>query len=79
MNRRKIQILGSGCQKCRKLAEYATQAADELGLDWELEKITDPARIAGFGVMQTPALAVDGVVKLAGHLAGVAELKRLLG
>lgn len=79
MSRHKIQVLGSGCHKCRKLAEYATRAADELGLDWELEKITDPARIAGFGVLQTPALAVDGDVKLAGHLAGIDELKRLLG
>ncbi|PWV59881.1 thioredoxin family protein [Plasticicumulans acidivorans] len=74
----KIQILGSGCQKCQKLAEYATQAADELGLDYTLEKITDPGTIVDMGVMQTPALAVDGVVKLAGHLAGVEALKPLL-
>ncbi|NPA24460.1 MAG: thioredoxin family protein [Deltaproteobacteria bacterium] len=74
----KIQILGTGCQKCDKLAENAKQAATELGLDFELEKITDLNRIMEFGVMLTPALAVDGDVKFSGKAPAVAELKKIL-
>ena len=75
---KKIQILGTGCPKCRKLAETAEAAARELGLDYELEKVTDLNRIADFGVMFTPALAVDGEVKLAGKVPSSADLKKLL-
>lgn len=75
----KIQILGTGCAKCGKLAQAAEQAATELGLAFELEKVTDPMHIAQMGVMRTPALAVDGVVKLAGRVPAPAELKPLLG
>jgi len=74
----KIQVLGTGCQKCDKLAENAKQAATELGLDFELEKITELNRIMEFGVMLTPALAVDGDVKFSGKAPSVAELKKLL-
>ena len=74
----KIQILGTGCPKCRKLGEVAREAADGLGLDYELVKITDLNEITGFGVMMTPALAVDGEVKLAGKVPSVDEAKRLL-
>ncbi len=74
----KIQILGTGCQKCDKLAENAKQAANELGLDFELEKITDLNRIMEFGVMLTPALAVDGNVKFSGKAPAVEELKKYL-
>lgn len=75
----KLQILGSGCSKCVKLAELTEQAANELGLAYRIEKVTDPLAIAGMGVMKTPALAVDGVVKLSGHLASVEQIKALLG
>ena len=75
----KIQVLGTGCPKCRKLAENAEAAAGELGLDCELVKVTDINEITGFGVMMTPALAVDGEVKLSGRVPSVAELKGLLG
>ncbi len=74
----KIQILGSGCPKCSKLAENAAAAAAALGCDFELEKITDVSRFADFGVMMTPALAVDGDVRVVGRVPGVEELKGLL-
>jgi len=74
----KIQILGTGCPKCRKLAEHAEAAANALQLDFELEKITDISRIISFGVMTTPALAVDGEVKLLGMVPSVEELKKML-
>lgn len=76
---KKIQILGTGCPKCKKLAEAADQAAKELGLAYELEKVTDINEIMAFGVMMTPALVVDGTVKLTGKVPSVAELKQLLG
>ncbi|MGE4545774.1 MAG: thioredoxin family protein [Pedobacter sp.] len=74
----KIQILGTGCAKCQKLAKHAEAAAQELQLDYELSKITDIKQIAGFGVMMTPALAIDGQVKLSGKVPSVDELKRIL-
>ncbi len=74
----KIQILGTGCPKCQKLAENAAQAAGELGLDYELEKVTGLNDIMAFGVMITPALAVDGEVKTAGKVPAVEEIKTLL-
>jgi small redox-active disulfide protein 2 len=74
----KIQILGSGCAKCRQLTAIAEQAAQDLGLQYELEKVTDVTRYADFGVMFTPALVVDGVVKLSGKLPSFNEAKRLL-
>ncbi len=75
---KKIQVLGTGCAKCQKLAANAEAAARELGVDYELEKVTDIAQIMAFGVMMTPALAVDGDVKVAGRVPSVAELKGLL-
>ncbi len=74
----KIQILGGGCAKCRKLAENAEMAARELGLDYEIEKVTDLNDIVSFGVMVTPALAVDGQVKSVGKVASVDEIKQMI-
>jgi len=74
----KLQILGSGCAKCNALAQHSAEAANALGLDYELEKITDMNAIIDAGVMSTPALAVDGEVKSAGRLLSVEEIKRLL-
>jgi small redox-active disulfide protein 2 len=74
----KIQILGTGCPKCKKLAEVAETAARELSLNYELVKVTDLKEIVSFGVMATPALAVDGQVKVAGKVPSVAELKVML-
>jgi small redox-active disulfide protein 2 len=74
----KIQILGGGCSKCQMLAKHAETAAKELGLDYQLEKITDMNRYADFGVAMTPALAVDGKVRVVGKVASVDEIKSLL-
>jgi small redox-active disulfide protein 2 len=75
----KIQILGTGCAKCHKLAEHAKQAADALGLEYEMEKITDLNQIMSFGVMTTPGLAVDGKVLSVGKLPSPADIEKLLG
>lgn len=74
----KIQILGPGCTKCRKLAENAREAAAELGLDVEIEKVTALEDILKMGVMTTPALVVDGKVKLMGKAASTKVVKELL-
>lgn len=74
----KIQILGTGCPKCHKLAEEAEKVAKELGLSYELVKVTDINDIMGFGVMITPALAVDGTVKVAGKVPSIEEIKKYL-
>jgi small redox-active disulfide protein 2 len=73
-----LQVLGTGCPKCRKLAENAEAAARELGIEYHLEKVTDINRIMQFGVMMTPALAVDGEVKVAGKVPSVDDIKGLL-
>jgi small redox-active disulfide protein 2 len=75
----KIQILGSGCAKCPRLTEITEQAARELGLGYELEKVTDVKRYPDFGVMFTPALVVEGVVKVSGKVPSLDETKKLLG
>ena len=74
----KIQILGTGCPKCKKLGELADQAAKELGLEYEIEKVTGIPEIMEFGVMTTPALAVDGKVLAAGHVPSFEKVKELL-
>jgi small redox-active disulfide protein 2 len=75
---KKLQILGTGCPKCRKLAELTDLAAKKLGLEYELVKVTDINEIIAFGVMMTPALAVDGQVKFSGKVPGIDELTRYL-
>jgi small redox-active disulfide protein 2 len=75
---KKIQILGMGCAKCNRLQENAEAAAKELGIAYELEKVNDIDRITSFGVMMTPALAVDGKVVSAGKLLTPEEIKELL-
>jgi small redox-active disulfide protein 2 len=75
---KKLQILGTGCPKCKQLAERTEQAAEELGLDYELVKVTDINEIISFGVMNTPGLAVDGEVKVAGKLPEISEIKSFI-
>ncbi len=75
---KRIQVLGTGCPKCKKLAEAADTAAKELGLEYELVKVTDINQIMDFGVMMTPALAVDGTVKVVGRVPTVEEIKGLI-
>jgi small redox-active disulfide protein 2 len=73
-----IQILGMGCSKCNKLYEQAEAAAKELGIEYKMEKIADMGTIADMGVMMTPALAVDGVVKISGRVPTVEAIKKIL-
>ena len=75
---KKLQILGTGCPKCKKLAENAEAAVKELDLDCDIEKVTDINEIMKFGVMITPALAVDGQVKVVGKVPSADEIKKLL-
>ncbi len=75
---KKIQILGTGCPKCNNLAENAKTAAKEAGIDFEIEKITDINEIMTFGVMMTPALVIDGQVKVVGKILSPDEIKKML-
>ncbi len=75
---KKLQILGTGCAKCQKLADATKQAADNLGLEYEIEKVSDINQIMAFRVMTTPALAVDGQVVVVGKVPAVAQLENLL-
>ena len=74
----KLQVLGAGCSRCHALADVAKEAARERGIEIELEHVTAIEKILEFGVALTPALAVDGVVKLAGRVPSLDEMKRLL-
>lgn len=73
-----LQVLGMGCQKCGVLAERVEQAARELGMDYRIEKVTEIEKIAQFGIMSTPALAIDGQVRFQGHVPTVHVLKDML-
>jgi small redox-active disulfide protein 2 len=74
----KIQILGSGCPKCKQTEANTKQAAKELGLDVEIEKITDINEITDFGIIATPGLAVNGKVKFSGKIPSIEEVKEVL-
>ena len=74
----KLQVLGTGCPKCKKLTDHAEKAAQALGIDYELEKVTEIDQILSFGVMTTPALVVNGVVKVVGRVPSVEQLKAIL-
>jgi small redox-active disulfide protein 2 len=74
----KVQILGTGCPKCKKLAENTEAAIRETGVTAEIEKVTAVAEIAKFGVMFTPALAIDGEVRLAGKVPPTEKIAELL-
>lgn len=75
---KKLQVLGTGCPKCKRLTENTEAAAKALGLEYSLEKVTNISEIMKFGVMITPALVVDGVVKAAGRVPAPEELEKLL-
>jgi small redox-active disulfide protein 2 len=74
----KLDVLGMGCAKCQVLADRTEQAARELGLEYQLEKVTDLDRIVAYQVLSTPALAIDGVIQFAGRVPTVSALKELL-
>ena len=72
---KKIEILGMGCQKCNQLEERAKDAVKELGIEADVIKVKDVKTIANYGVLVTPALVVDGAVKVAGKVPKVEEIK----
>jgi len=74
----KIQILGTGCSRCKKLAENAEKAAHELDGDYEVIKVTDLKEMLSFGIMMTPALAVDDEVKSVGKVLSPEEIKKII-
>ncbi len=75
---KKLQILGTGCPKCKKLAENAEAAAKAAGIEYELEKVTDINEIMKMGVMMTPALAVDGEIKVVGKVPDSEQIQGML-
>ena len=75
---KKLQILGTGCAKCVKLAQVTENAAESLGLPFQIEKVTEIQKIMQFGVMMTPALVVDGVVKVSGRVPSVDEVREMI-
>ncbi len=74
----KIEIFGTGCPKCNALAEAAKEAAERLGVEYELVKISEIAEMAGRGVMMTPAMAVNGKIQFAGKVPPVEEIQEYL-
>lgn len=75
----KIQIAGMSCPKCAQLYERAEAAAKELGIAFEIEKVTDINKITDLGVMVTPALLIDGTIKAAGKVPSKDGIKKLFG
>lgn len=75
---KKIEVLGSGCTKCIRLEELSRKAADELGLEYELSKVEDINKFADYGVIMTPALVVDGDVKVVGKVPSIEEIKKYI-
>jgi len=74
----KIQILGTGCPRCKTLASNAEKAVKDLGLNAEIEKVTGIQEILKFQILMTPGLVIDGQVKAAGRVPSTDEIKRLL-
>lgn len=73
-----VHVLGPGCAKCNQLAEMVTAAAAELGISCQLEKVSDFNKIMSFGVMMTPGLVVNGIVKSVGRVPSPNEIKEML-
>ncbi len=76
---KKIEILGTGCPKCKKLIALTTEAANQLGMECNIEKVEDIQKIMTYGIMMTPALVVDGKVKVTGKVPPVNEIMKLIG
>lgn len=73
----KIEILGVGCPKCKKTEKIVKKIIDELGIKAEISKVEDLQEIVERGVMMTPAVVIDGEVKIVGHVPSVDEIKKL--
>ena len=74
----RIQVIGPGCARCKELAQRTEKAVELLGLDVVVEKVTDLNQMMNFGIMATPALAIDGTVKVAGRVPNEAEIQTIL-
>lgn len=74
----KIEILGTGCPKCKMLEANAKKAVEELKIKADIVKVTDIDKIIEYGVMTVPALVIDGKVKSSGKIADVEEIKKFL-
>ena len=74
----KIQILGTGCARCRMLTANAEKAVHELGLQMEIEKVTDITDIMKFQILMTPGLVIDGKIKAAGRIPSPEQIKQML-
>lgn len=75
----KIQILGTGCPKCKKTLELVEKVVKETGANVEIEKVDDIEQIMNFGVMMTPAVAIDGEVKVSGKIPSADDIKKWIG
>lgn len=75
---KKIVVLGPGCPRCETLANAAKQAADQIGIEYELEKLTDIKQFPKYGLMMTPGLVVDGELKVQGKVPSIDEIKAML-
>jgi small redox-active disulfide protein 2 len=75
---KKLQVLGPGCPKCIELAKRTEEAAKAVGGDFEVEKVSELKQIMSFGVLMTPALVVDGEVKVVGKVPSVDEIKKMI-
>jgi small redox-active disulfide protein 2 len=75
---KKLQVLGPGCPKCMELVKRTEAAAKAVGGDFEVEKVSELSKIMSFGVMMTPALVVDGEVKVVGQVPSVDEIKKMI-
>jgi len=78
MPMKKLQVLGPGCPSCDRLADLTQQAAAELAIEFEFEKVTDMGEILTFNVPTTPALVVDGEVRICGRVPSLVELKSMI-
>jgi small redox-active disulfide protein 2 len=75
---KQIKILGPGCRRCEQLSASTKEAADRLGIEYRIEKVTDIVQFADYGVMMTPGLVVDGKVKSQGKVPTVEQIKAML-
>jgi small redox-active disulfide protein 2 len=75
---KRLQVFGPGCAKCKKLAEATEEAAKAMGIEYSLEKVSDLVQMMNQGIMSTPALAVDGEVKVVGRVPSTDEIKKML-
>jgi small redox-active disulfide protein 2 len=76
---KKLIVLGPGCPRCDQLLRLTGQAAEELGIEYHLEKLTDITKFSDFGLMMTPGLVVDGELKVQGKVPSVDDIKSILG